>query len=281
VNREVTTSFANVSGGGDAVTATWRWWRHRPMAAVSYAAPGPGGIWKFDVSRETQTFGTQFVEETRTRVGMEIGNWIDRRTKLRGGVSFERWKDVGREAMLTGGIEFWPVLDRLALDAGVSGWRGDGDPFSSASGVVRFRSKAANAGNLWLFNAGYRAASTSAPASVWPGADTGHARDVLLRAHPLLDDGVITGGVFGRRVASGGVEAQHWLAPDKHLVRLAPAAFLDVARATRGLATTDDRLQVDAGIGLRVSFFGLGVLRLDVAHGLRDGADALSIGWQR
>ena len=33
--------------------------------------------------------------------------------------------------------------------------------------------------------------------------------------------------------------------------------------------------------GLRLSLFGMGVLRIDAAHGLRDGRDALSIGWQR
>lgn len=281
VNRELTTTFANVSGGGDMLAVTWRWWEHRPMAAVSYAAPGPGGVWRFDVSRETQTFGAQLTEETRSRVGVEIGNWIDRRTKLRGGVAFERWRDLGREAAVMGGVQFWPVMDRLSLEAGVTTWQGEGAPFSSAAGVVRFRSKTPADGNVWLFDGGYRIATTSAPASVWPGADTGHARDVLLRAHPLLDDGVIAGGVFGRRVASGGVEAQHWLAPGRHLVRIAPAAFVDLARATRGLPTTDDRLHVDAGVGLRLSLFGMGVLRVDVAHGLRDGSDALSIGWQR
>jgi len=47
------------------------------------------------------------------------------------------------------------------------------------------------------------------------------------------------------------------------------------------LPTTDTRIQLDAGIGVRLSLFGMGVLRIDAAHGLRDGRDALSIGWQR
>jgi hypothetical protein len=133
-----------------------------------------------------------------------------------------------------------------------------------------------------LAAAGYAFASGSAPSSLWPGADTGHARDVLLRAHPLLDDGVIEGGVFGRRVAFGSIEGQHWLRPSAHgLLRVAPAAFLDVARASRGLATTDTRTHYDAGAGLRISLLGAGVLRIDAARGLRDGAMALSVGWQR
>src|SRR5262249_14731443 len=250
VNRELTTTFANVSGGGDTLAVTWRWGQHRPMAAVSYAAPGPGGVGRFDVSRETQTFGAQLTEETRSRVGVEIGNWIDRRTKLRGGVAFERWRDLGREAAVTGGVQFWPVMDRLSVEAGVTTWQGEGAPFSSAAGVVRFRSKTPADGNVWLMNGAYRVAATSPPASVWAGAgpDGGHAGAGLRRAPRLLEDGVSDGGVFGRRVASGAVEPHPGRARGRHLARTAPAVFVDLARATRGLPTTDDRLQIDAGV---------------------------------
>jgi hypothetical protein len=92
---------------------------------------------------------------------------------------------------------------------------------------------------------------------------------------------VVRGGVFGRRLAFGTIEIQHWLNPGTRLVRVAPAAFVDVARAWRGLMATTNRAQVDAGIGLRLSVPGTGVLRLDLARGLRDGRTALSVGWQR
>jgi hypothetical protein len=54
--------------------------------------------------------------------------------------------------------------------------------------------------------------------------------------------------------------------------------FLDVARAT------DRRLpggawHADAGAGLRLALPGSGVVRLDVAKGLRDGATVVSVGW--
>jgi hypothetical protein len=281
-NREAAVTFANVSGGGDAASATWRWWEHRPMVAVTYAAPGPGGIWTLGASRETQTFAAaQIVEETRTRTGIEIANWIDERTRVAGSVALERWTDRGRSAALTAAVAFWPLVDRLAIEGRAATWRGGGEPFSAFAVGARFRSTAVTSGNVWLLETGYRAATASSPASVWPGADTGHARDVLLRAHPLLDDGIVTGGVFGRRVASAGAELQHWLAPRKRLLRVAPAAFVDLARATRGLPGADSRIHVDAGAGLRISLFGLGVVRIDAAHGLRDGRNALSIGWQR
>jgi hypothetical protein len=280
-NRELGTSLSNVSGGGDVVSLSWRWWEHRPMVAASYAAPGPLGIWRLDASRETQTFGASAFEETRTRAGAEIANWIDQRTRVRAGVGFEGWTDRPRTAAVSAHVEFWPVVDRLALEAGGATWRGAGVPFGGADAAVRWRSRAVSTGTVWRGDAGYRAVTTASPASIWPATDSGTARDALLRAHPLLDEGVIRGGVIGRRLAFGTIEVQHWLNPGRRPIRVAPAGFIDIARASRGLATTAERTQVDAGLGLRLSLPGTGVLRVDVARGLRDGRTALSVGWQR
>lgn len=143
---------------------------------------------------------------------------------------------------------------------------------------------------MWLAGSGYQLATAGAPAFVWPGADTGHARDVLLRAHPLLEDGVILApaspsapraGVFGRRLGFANAELQRWHSVGKWPIRIAPAAFVDIARATRGFGGVSTPTQVDAGGGVRVSALGIGVLRIDVAHGLRDGSNALSIGFVR
>jgi hypothetical protein len=116
---------------------------------------------------------------------------------------------------------------------------------------------------------------------VWPGADTGHARDALLRAHPLLDDGIVTGSAFGRRLVFGTIEAQRWTRLRRTPARWAPALFIDVARATRGLDSTDARLHVDAGAGLRIAVPGIAVMRIDLARGVRDGGFVLSAGWDR
>ena len=283
-DRELETSFSNLSGGGDVVTVSWRWWEHRPMVAASYAAPGPGGVWRLDVSRETQTFGVAAplrFEETRTRAGVEIGNWIDQRTRLAGGAAIEDWSDRPRTASVSGRVEFWPVVDRLALEAGAATWRGADGSFAGADAAARWRSTASLAGTVWRIDTGYRAATAASPASLWPGADTGHARDVLLRAHPLLDDGIVGDGVFGRRLGFGTLEVQRWLKPGARPVRVGAAGFVDIARASRGLESSIDRTQVDAGAGLRLSLPGTGVLRIDLAHGLRDGRTALSVGWQR
>jgi hypothetical protein len=59
------------------------------------------------------------------------------------------------------------------------------------------------------------------------------------------------------------------------------AAFTDVARIWRPLSSPGDPFQVDAGFGLRLKVPGrLGILRVDVGRGIRDGADALTLGWQ-
>ena len=282
-NREVAASFNNVSGGGDAIDVAWRWWQHRPRIAVSYSAPGPGGIWRLATSRETQTFGSATVfEEARTSVSAHLGNWLTPRIRIGGAAGVDRWRDRGRTVALSGDVQLWPVLDRLALDASVAGWRGSTDRFATVAVRGQWRSNVASMGTVWLSSGGFEVATGSAPASLWPGADTGHARNVLLRAHRLLDDGIIEGGVFGRRVAFASGELQHWIQPKRtRLLRVAPAVFLDLARATRGLASSDTRLHYDAGAGIRIALLGFGVLRADVARGLRDGSTAFSIGWQR
>jgi hypothetical protein len=102
-----------------------------------------------------------------------------------------------------------------------------------------------------------------------------------LRAHPVLQDGRIERAAFGRRLVHAGVEWRHWLPPIRRFARLAPAAFLDVARASRGASFSDTRGHVDVGAGLRFAVPGHGVVGLDLARGLRDGRIALSIGWRR
>lgn len=279
-DRELASSITSVSGGGDVFSASWRWWAHRPMAAASYAAPGPWGIWRIEASRETQSFGASPFEETRARAGAEIANWVNQRTRVRGGAAMERWTGLPRTGAVSGRVEFWPVLDAVVLEAGVATWQGPRVAFHGGDVAARWRGSSGKV--AWRADGGYRAVTARAPASIWPGADTGHARDVLLRAHPLLDRGVIRGGVFGRRLAFGTMEVQHWRQSAARPLRFAPAAFIDIARATGELAQSSrQRIQVDAGLGLRVSLFGLGVLRADLARGLRDGRTAFSVGWQR
>jgi outer membrane translocation and assembly module TamA len=119
-----------------------------------------------------------------------------------------------------------------------------------------------------------------APLALWPGAGTGQGRSGLLRAHPLLDDGVLTGPAFGRKMAHGSLE--HARPVGQVLGHgLSIAGFVDAARAWHLLDGLDTSpLYIDAGFGVRVNAprFG-GAIRIDVAHGLRGGGTTLSAGW--
>jgi len=86
--------------------------------------------------------------------------------------------------------------------------------------------------------------------------------------------------MFGERLAYANAEAQHWSGKPL-LVRIGVAAFTDVARVWRPLSSTGDPFQIDVGLGLRLRVPGRqGILRVDYGRGIRDGADALTFGWQ-
>jgi hypothetical protein len=281
VNRTLTASFASLSGGGERIDASWRWWTHRPAVSAAFVAPAPAihGTWQVDASRETETFVAE-TRETRSHLGAAAGAWITERLRVEGHAGVDRWLDGPKQAMFGMNSEWWLVPDHMRLRGRVSHWTGS-ESFSTAVVDALFTSSANRSGNLWLVRGSAGGATQKAPALAWPGADTGQVRDVLLRAHPLLDGDVIAGGVFGRRLVSGGAEYQRWTRPSKWLLQYAPAAFLDVARATRGFGSSITSAQIDTGIGLRVSAPGAGVLRVDLAHGLRDGRTALSVMWER
>ena len=116
-------------------------------------------------------------------------------------------------------------------------------------------------------------ASRPAPLAVWEGAGTGSARAGLLRAHPLLRDGVLTGPVFGRRLARATLEyarprgnhaGGHTSSPGS-LMRPSlasqsePAAVAAVRRSWSG----------SAGAGARPRWK---TIRIDFAHGCAAGA---------
>ena len=130
---------------------------------------------------------------------------------------------------------------------------------------------------------GVERVSDAAPFGLWPGAGDGHAREPLLRAHPLLDAGVIDldgSPAFGRTLWFATAEVQRWF--DKpSMVRAGIAGFADIARVSRQFSAGPASAQLDLGTGLRIKLPGTdGVLRVDMAHGVRDGRNALTVGWQ-
>ncbi len=280
-DRELSAGLANPSGGGELWTASWRWWEHRPRVALGFAAPAPfGGVWGVDAFRERQTYANagSTIVETRTRAGFHVSDWTRTGFRWDAGLAFDRWRDTGRAVSLTfSGLQRL-AGDRAQVEARAGAWAGDVRTWTLGL-RTDWRSRARNERTVWIGRAGVEAAADDAPLALWPGAGTGQGRDVLLRAHPLLDGGVIDDGVFGRRLAHGGVEWRRWLQPGRKPLRIAPALFVDAARAFAGVESSDRRWHSDLGAGLRMALPGAGVVRIDVARGLRDGATALSVGW--
>ncbi len=185
----------------------------------------------------------------------------------------DRWGD-GPVTLGVGG-----ALERHLGNAAAVRLQGDVWPaggFGAASLGARWRWVRGGADHL-LASATAIVASHDAPRALWGGAGTGHARPLLLRAHPLLDEGVITGDAFGRRLVHAGVEWRHRLASLGPLT-LQLAAFGEAAAASHGDRPASRHL--DAGIGLRVRVPGEGAMRIDYARGLDDGRQAVSVGWE-
>jgi outer membrane protein assembly factor BamA len=118
-------------------------------------------------------------------------------------------------------------------------------------------------------------------AVVRSAAGTGHARTPLLRAHPLLAAGVVTGPVFGRQLVHGTLEYSYPLLPTP-VGAIQLGVFADTARAWRRTLDDDRRSwHADLGAGLRIALPGNGgTTRVDLARGVRDGHVVLSAGWQ-
>ena len=282
-DRELRASLSSPSGGGETWTAAWRWWERRPRVALAFDAPAPfGGTWGVGVFGEKQSYdsGAATIEERRTRAEFHLSNWTLSGLRWETAVGLDRWRSIGREA-LSARVAAQQRFDsdRGSLSVASESWIG-GLRTWTLSVRSEWQSRARNEGAVWIARAGEDIAPRAAPLALWSGAGTGQGRDVLLRAHPLLHDGTIR-GVFGPQLSHGGAEWRQWMQPAKKPLRVAPAIFLDLARSARGIAGSDNRWQSDAGAGLRIAVPGSGVLRLDVARGLRDGRSAFSVGWGR
>jgi hypothetical protein len=181
---------------------------------------------------------------------------------------------------VAGSVQYHLARDRVAVRGNVGAWSGTVRTWTGGASLD-LRSTTTNTGAVWLARLGGDVAGTGAPFGLWPGAGTGQGRRTLLRAHPLLHDGVIRDGVFGRGLVHASGEWRCWTRPVLRVIRVAPATFVDIARAYRVPAFADRRAHVDVGAGLRIALPGAGILRADVARGLRDGDMALSFAWTR
>jgi len=303
-NQEIDVSVPGVSGQGEVWTAGWRWWSHRPGVSVGFAAPRVGrlpGVWRFDGSWQSDSYGGAVSEaagaacgvrsaacdaivETRTHGGLTVSDWLAHGVRYAISTGIDAWSGGRKAASIGVALEHVAFGDRLSLSMNATQWAPlTGEPaFRSLATRASARSSAAVQGWVARGTIGVERVSDAAPFALWPGAGEGQVRAPLLRAHPLLSDGVVdltSASAFGRTLAFGGAEVQRWF-EHPTIARLGVAVFTDLARASRQAADGRSPVYVDAGAGLRIKIPGTpGVLRADVAHGLRDGANALTFGW--
>ena len=196
--------MASPTGGGELWTAAWRWWERRPRLALGVEAPSPfGGIWSLEALVENQTYGAagSEIKERRRGVMLNASDWTSGVTRIKAGAAVDRW-DQDTTASLVAGVErtFAGGLGRAMVDGSilVRGLR------ASTFGVTSdWRSSHSRVGSVWSTRGGLTTTTSETPLALLPGAGTGQGREVLLRAHPLLHDGVVR-GVFGRRLVHAG-----------------------------------------------------------------------------
>ncbi|HEY0875939.1 MAG TPA: C39 family peptidase [Vicinamibacterales bacterium] len=280
-DRTLSASAANITGAGDLLSLSWRWWERRPRIELRYEAPSRLGVWKVSGYGEEQSYRALGRDTIETRKGgsLRLSRWTDTLTRIEAAVGLDAWGSRGRTATLASSVEQRALNDRVGVRGTVSLLAGAFDTWTLRAAATA-RTRVRHEGTVLTAQGGFDYAAADAPLALWPGAGTGHAREALLRAHPLLDDGRVSGEVFGRQLLHGTAEVRRWTPPVRGILRLAPAVFVDVAAA-------DERLRpgrawhADAGAGLRIAIPGSRVLRVDLAKGLRDGSLALSIAWEK
>jgi hypothetical protein len=165
--------------------------------------------------------------------------------------------------------------DRVDGQVATDVWRGP-TSFTTSRARLRVRSSVNQAGLVLVAWTGIQTASRSTPMNLWAAGDTGHAREGLLRAHPVLDEGRLRVERLGRTFIHGSMEAQRWWRVAGP-IRVAAAAFADVGRTARR-AARDAQGDADVGMGGRFAVTAMpGIFRLDLARGLRDGAIGMSL----
>lgn len=282
----------NIGGGGEQLTATWRWQANRPAVSVAMAAPRvmglPGvlsveGRWERQAYRVPATFGAEdnrFIEE-RHRGAVQVQDWATARLRWRTEIGFQRWQHRADDLTLDLALHYHPLTARWALRGGVGGGlpvEGDARYGGGHLGLF-WQSKNELSETVVVARSGVVATSAETPLAGWVGADAGLGG--MLRAHKLRDNGVVDSKLFGRTLVHGSVEVQRWLGA-LSIFPVGVATFLDTAQVWHRLdPNTDERLQVDTGGGFRLGLpGGDSYLRLDAAYGLRDGNYALSVGWE-
>jgi hypothetical protein len=280
IARTAGLTLGSLTGGGESIALEWRFWTQRPRIAGSFRAPAPwSGTWGVDAYGESQEFDDGVVASRRRGGRVVAARWLTSHARVEWRGGGDRWQGPARAAFGSAGITLLVTTtdDRLMARTVVDGFAGASRFGTGAFTVAATSARRATEPPLVsTFTATVAGVSRQAPLDVWPAGDTGQARPLLLRAHPVLDDGRLRVDRIGRTLVQASGELQRWWnAPA--LSRIGAAVFVDVARTANRMTQPGALDDVDLGFGVRLaSGLTAGRVYLDVAHGLRDGSDAFS-----
>ncbi len=274
------------SGDSLRLFGGWRPGRsHGQLTASAARFLGLPGIATAEAMWDEQSYRTHAangpastVREQRTRGAVTLAHWWAPNTKAAFSVGSDQWNDRGRYLTLSSEIEERLLADRIALRGSAAGWWSQASaPFYAATVLGSARTHVSPTHARIRMDLSYGFASARAPLSLWGGAGTGSARFAMLRAHPLVQKGVVDGPAFGRQLLSGSAQAE---AP---LGSIGPATlkavlFVDAARV---IAPVRGATLVDVGAGVRVQPPGWrSALRVDLATPGGRLDPHLSVGWE-
>lgn len=294
--------FANVAGSGLTVGGQFRWEENRPDLSLFMDWPHPLGL---DATVHVGAFkGEQLYEVgdplNRKSHGLDLsvrhvlgGRFVGQiafRTRDR---TFSRPDEAAPPGRITGleaGIERRFVeTRRQRLDASVRLF-GAGDAlgsdlaFGRALVTASYKlSLSAPEGTLFersllAVQVHWGRGSDAMPIDEMFAPGGSPEMELPLRAHQQTVDGTLGVTPLGRSLALANVEWRRRLVRTP-FVQAGIVTFCDVAWIGRTAVESDlDHSFQDLGLGIRIGLGGTSVVRLDYAHGLADGKDAVFFG---
>jgi hypothetical protein len=290
--------YANVGGSGLSISGQVRWDENRPEVALGFDVPRPFGIPAYlhvqgFRGRQAYEAGDPVVRRSR---GLDLGlrHVFGASTTGSLGVrvrdrTFSVPRDDAEPGVILGvegGVERTLVEARRGrLDSAVRLFQ-----TMPGSDLVFTRAVVTVTGKLHLSTPDGSAVEPSLLASrvLWGSGSNGTPLDEMfapgaspdmelpLRAHRQTTRGVLGATPLGQKVVLANVEWRRRLV-DRPQAQFGIVLLYDGAR----IASRPDgpaRTLHDAGVGIRIGFRGAPVLRIDVAHGLSDGKNALFVG---